>query len=204
MAPAQGILSAKLVNRARDVILHPTSEWQAIDTESADIATLYRTYVMPLAAIGPLATFIGSALIGTTVPFLGTVRAPITNALVGAIVSFALELAGVYIVALVIDNLATTYGGTRSMPQAFKVAAYSSTAQWLAGIFALLPALGVLSILGLYSLYLLYVGLPILMKVPRERATSYTVAVVVFTLIVFVVIAAVTGAIVGTSVFFRM
>jgi hypothetical protein len=130
---------------------------------------------------------------------VGTVRTPIANAIAGAIVSFALALLGTYIVAQVIDQLAPRFSGTRNLTQAFKVSAYSSTAQWVAGIFALIPALGALSILGVYSVYLLYLGLPVLMKVPQEKATSYTLAVVVVSIVVFIVIAILTGIVLGTA-----
>jgi hypothetical protein len=69
-----------------------------------------------------------------------------------------------------------------------KLAAYSYTAGWLAGIFVIIPALGILSIVGLYSIYLLYTGIPVLMKAPREKSLGYTVAVVVAAIIIFVVI----------------
>jgi hypothetical protein len=197
MSSTEGILSARLVNRVKAILLQPKLEWAVIDKEQTDIATLYRTYVIPLAAIGPIASFIGAALVGPGVP--GVVRTPIVTALVGAIIAFALALVGVYVIAQVADNMAPTYGGTRNLTQAFKVAAYSSTAQWLAGIFAILPGLRGLSILGLYSFYLLYLGLPVLMKVPQEKALPYTGAVVVVSLIVFVVIAIVTGIVVGSS-----
>ena len=35
-----------------------------------------------------------------------------------------------------------------------------------------------LGILGVYSLYLLYLGLPVLMKSPKEKALGYTLVVV--------------------------
>ena len=197
MSSNQGILSSWLANRVRAILLRPNDEWRVIDTEKTDIATIYRSYAIPLAAIGPIANLIGSALVGTGVGLAGVVRVPLSQALIGAVVSFAVSLAGVYVVALVADNLAPNNGGTRNMTQAFKVAAYSSTAQWLAGIFAILPALRGLSILGLYSAYLLYLGLPLLMKVPREKAMSYTVTVVVVSIVVFIVIAAVSAAVVG-------
>src|SRR6266480_4373807 len=107
---------------------------------------------------------------------------------VGAVIAFALSLLGTYVVARVIDYLAPRYGGTRDLTGAFKVSAYSSTAQWLVGIFALIPALSALSILGLYGLYLLYLGLLVVLKVPAEKAMSYTVAVVVAVILVFIVI----------------
>ncbi len=181
-----------LVNRVRAILLRPKEEWQVIDKETTDIATLYRTYVMPLAAIGPIANFIGASFIGTST-VLGSSRVPIVNGLVGAIVAYALALASTYVVAMVIDNLAPANGGTRNMVQAFKVSAYSSTAQWIAGIFALIPALSPLSILGIYGLYLLYLGLPLLMKAPVAKATSYTITVIVAVIVIFIVIGIVTG-----------
>jgi hypothetical protein len=198
MSSAQGVLSTKLVDRVKAILMKPKEEWPVIAAEPTDIATLYRSYAIPLAAIGPLATAIGGALIGTST-VLGTIRVPIVNAIVGAVVAFGLALFGTYVVARVIDNLAPRYSGTSNLTQAFKVAAYSSTAQWLAGIFALIPALSPLSILGLYSLYLLYLGLPVVMKVPQEKAMTYTVTVVVVALIVFIVIGVVSGIVIGTA-----
>jgi hypothetical protein len=204
MSFAQGVISQQLVNRVRAILLRPKEEWLVIDREQTTIAILYRTYVIPLAAIGPLANAIGGALFGTNLPGVGAVRVPVVNAIVGALVAFALALVGVYVVAQVIDNLAPRFSGTRNLTQAFKVATYSSTAQWVAGIFALIPALSPLSIVGLYSLYLLYLGLPVLMKVPQEKATNYTIAVVVVGLLVFIVIGAVTGIVLGTAAFMTL
>ena len=195
---SEGSMSANLINRVRAILLRPKEEWKVIDAEQADIATLYRTYVLPLAAIGPIAAFIGSALIGTNT-VVGSIRIPIGNALVGAVVSYALALIGVYVVARVIDYFAPQNSGTANQVQAFKVAAYSSTAQWVAGIFLLIPGLGVLSILGLYSLYLLYLGLPILMKVPAEKTMAYTITVVVVSIVISIIIAAISGIIIGTA-----
>ena len=95
---------------------------------------------------------------------------------------------GTYILGLIIDTLAPTFDGKRSLIQGLKVAAYSSTAAWVAAIFALIPALSILSIAGLYSLYLLYLGLPVLMKAPKEKAVGYTVVVILAAIVIFVVI----------------
>ena len=200
MSFSERIQSSGLVNRAKNILLRPKEEWRTIDTEQTDIATVYRSYVAPLAAIGPVASLIGGAIIGTSLPLTGVVvRVPIATAVVGAVIQFALALAGVYVVAKIADTLAPNYGGTSSMTQAFKVAAYSSTAQWLAGVFAILPGLRGLSIVGIYSAYLLYLGLPVLMKVPEAKALTYTAAVIVVSIVVFVVIAVVSGLIIGSS-----
>ena len=111
--------------------------------------------------------------------------------------TYVLTLVGVYVLSLIIDALAPTFGGTKSPIQALKVAAYSSTAAWVAGIFALMPGLRMLGILGLYSLYLLYLGLPVLMKAPKEKAMGYTVLVVVAEVVLFFVIGMVGARFIG-------
>jgi hypothetical protein len=79
------------------------------------------------------------------------------------------------------------------------VSAYSGTAGWVAGAFAIYPALAVLAVLGgLYSLYLLYIGLPKLMKAPHDKALGYTVVTVVVAIVLSVVIGALSWAIGGS------
>lgn len=189
-----------IVDRATAIILRPRQEWDVIRGEQTSTAELYRGYVVPLAAIGPVATLIGIAVFGISIPLLGTVQVPIGTALAQAVVTYALTLAGTYVFALVIDALAPTFSGTKSSIQALKVAVYGSTAGWLAGIFSLIPALSFLGILGLYSIYLLYLGLPVLMGAPRERALPYTVVAVIAVIVIYVVIGAVAGFFISPSV----
>ena len=183
-----------LVERVKRILLTPRTEWGVIDAEPATVAELYTGYIMPLAAIGPIAQFIGYSLIGMRIPFAGgTYRTPIVSGITGAIVGYVLTLVGVYVLALIIDALAPSFDGTRNQIQALKVAAYSATAGWLAGIFAIIPMLGILGILGLYSLYLLYLGLPVLMKAPKEKALGYTVVVIVAAIVLAVIVSMVMG-----------
>jgi Yip1 domain len=182
-----------LVQRVKQILLSPRTEWQVIEAEPTTTAELYKTYIVLLAAIGPISQVIGYSVFGITVPFVGTYRVPIGSAISGALVAYVLTLAGTYVLALIIDGLAPTFNGQRSQIQALKVAAYSSTASWLAGIFALIPGLRLLAILGLYSLYLLYLGLPIVMKSPREKALGYTVVVIVAAIVLFMIIGVIAG-----------
>ncbi len=181
-----------LAERVKGILLKPKEEWQTISGEVTDIPELYKTYIIILAAIGPAASIIGMSLIGMSLPVVGTFRIPITTAIASAVATYILTLVGVYILALIIDSLAPTFSGEKNMKQAFKVAAYSYTPGWLAGVFTIIPALSVLGILGLYGLYLLYLGLPILMKSPKEKSAGYTVAVIVAAIIIFVVIGVVS------------
>jgi Yip1 domain len=183
----------KLVDRVKRILMSPRAEWQVIDVEPTTPAQLYTGYIVPLAAIGPVAQVIGYSVFGITVPFMGTYRIPIGSAIAHALVTYVLSLAATYVLALIIDGLAPTFNAQRSQIQALKVAAYSSTAAWVAGIFQIIPALGLLAILGLYSLYLLYLGLPIVMKAPREKAMAYTAVVILAAIVLFMVIGVIAG-----------
>jgi len=166
-----------LVARVKGIIMQPKSEWRVIDGESTTVSQLYTGYIIPLSAIPPIASVIGLSIFGISLPLLGTYRVPLGSALTSAITQYILGLVGIYVLALIIDALAPTFAGQKNQIQALKVAAYSSTASWLAGIFALIPGLRILGLLGLYGLYLLYAGLPTLMKAPAEKAMGYTVVV---------------------------
>jgi Yip1 domain len=182
-----------LVDRVKNILLNPRQEWGVIDTEAATPAGLYTGYVLPLAAIGPICTAIGYSVFGISLPFVGTWRTPIGSAITSAVVTYGLTLVGVFVMGLIIDNLAPTFGGTRSSIQALKVATYSYTAAWVAGIFALIPGLRWLGMLGIYSLYLLFLGLPVLMKSPAEKALGYTAVVIIVAIVLSVCVAVVAG-----------
>lgn len=190
IGPAPG--AGGLIDRVKAILLTPKDEWPKIDARAQSIGDIYKSWVIPLAAIGPVAGFIGSVVFGHS--FFGiTYRPGIMAALGTAIIQYVLTLIGVYLLALVIDGLAPQFGAVQNRTQAFKVAAYGATAAWVAGIFGILPAIGFLGILGFYSLYLIFLGLPVVMKAPAEKAAGYTAVVVLVTLVLGLVLGALTA-----------
>ena len=178
-----------LIERAKNIVLQPKSEWEVIAGESTTVADLYKGYIVPLAAITPLAGIIGMSLVGISMPFAGTFRVPLTSSIAYAVSTYVLTLVGVFIIALIIDALVPNFGGQKNQMQALKVATYASTPSWLAGIVMIMPMLGIIGMLAaLYGLYLLYLGLPVLMKVPQEKAVVCTVVVAVVAIVVMVVV----------------
>jgi hypothetical protein len=159
-----------LIERVKGILVAPGTEWQAIEREPGKASVPFTRYVAILALIPALARFIGTSLIGG--------YAPVTTGLAGAITGYVLTFAVVYAVALIIHVLAPRFGGEKTFASALKLAVYSYTPAWLAGIFLLVPGLSFLTILGLYGFYLLWTGLPPLMRVPPEKALPYAAAVV--------------------------
>lgn len=182
-----------LMQRAKDMLTQPKEEWGRVDAEPATIGGIYTSYVMPVAAIGPVASIIGALVFGYPT-ILGVAYRPSAGTVIGgAVLGYVLTLVGVYVLALIIDALAPTFDGVKDRLKAFKVAAYTGTAAWIAGIFNIIPALSFLTLLGLYSLYLLYLGLPRLMRAPQEKAVGYTVVTILAAIVLWFVVGAVVG-----------
>lgn len=196
MSTVEGGPSASgMVQRVRNLLLKPGPTWAEIDAEPATIGGLYRSWVIPLALIGPVCGLIGSVVFGVTV-FGITAKAPLVPALLQAVIGFGLQLVMVYVMALIIDALAPTFNGQQNRIQAFKVTAYGGTAAWLGGVFGIFPALAGLGVLaGLYSLWLYFKGLPVLMKTPADKALPYTALIVVIAIVLWLVIGAVAGSV---------
>ncbi|OJU12379.1 MAG: hypothetical protein BGN86_15080 [Caulobacterales bacterium 68-7] len=189
-----------LVARVKNILLRPKLEWPVIDVEPATIKGLYVGYACILAAIPVICGLIGGQLFGHGA-FGIDYRPPLIAGVANAIVTYVLNLGMIFLLALVIDALAPSFDGTKNKLQAFKVAIYGCTASWVAGVFAILPALGILVLLGgLYSLYLLYLGLPVLMKAPENKALGYTVVTIIVAVVLSIAVSAVIGALGGLAI----
>jgi len=187
-----------LMARVKAILLTPRTEWPVIDGEAATVGSLYTGYIIPLAAIPAVCSFVGLSLIGVHVMGIN-IQIPVAAGIKGAIARYLMSLVATYLLALIIDALAPSFGGTKSSIGALKVAAYSSTAAWVVGIFSLVPSLSIFGLLGLYSLYLLYLGLPAVMKSPQEKSMAYTVVVVICAIVLFILVGWVAGRVTGTT-----
>jgi len=189
----------KLFARVMAILTKPTSEWPLIAEEPATTADLYRNYILVLAAIPALCSFIKMSFIGMHVPFMGPIHVGVGAGLRGAIVGYALTLVGVYLMALLINALAPTFGGQKNPLQALKTVAYAYTASWVAGIGQLLPWIGVLLTLAgaVYSIYLLNLGLPHTMKCPPEKSKAYTAVSIVIAILVGWTVGIIAGNVAG-------
>lgn len=189
-----------IIQRAKNICLTPTTEWAVIATEPATTGGLLKDYAAPLAAIGAIAGLIGGTIIGRTIPFVGHYRVPIVTGLVAAIYTFGMALVGVFVLSLIIDALAPTFGGEKNPTQALKLAVYSYTPAWIAGVLQIFTVLAILGIFaGLYGIYLLYLGLPHLMRSPKDKSIPYTAVVLICAIVLSVVITAIGGLVLGAG-----
>lgn len=191
----------KIISRAQAILTTPKSEWPVVAGEQTTIKDLYLSYIMILAAIGPVCGFIKMTVFGINVPLLGTYRVGFGAGLGTMLFSYVMALVGVYLVALVINLLAPSFGGRKDDLQAMKTVTYAYTAAWIAGVGQLLPWIGMVILLvgSLYSIYLFYLGLPVMMQCPAEKAKGYTAIAIVVAVILSFAFSAVVGGITGVG-----
>jgi hypothetical protein len=177
-----------LVERVQSILLRPKQTWPVIAAESADVASIYTGYVAILAAIPAIAGFIGMTLVGVGA-FGVSYHMPILTGVLRMVIGYVLSLVMVFVLALIVDALAPTFGGTKNQVQALKLVAYGCTAGFVGGIFSLIPSLAVLGLLAaLYSIYLIYTGISVLMRCPPEKAGAYTAVVIVCAIVAGIVL----------------
>ena len=185
-------------NRAKQMVMQPKATWEVIRNEEISISNLLTSYILPLALIPAIASFIGFGFIGFNSGFFGH-AASIEWGISQAIISFAGTFIGILASAWVINQLAPRFGVTLSIANAVKLVAYSYTPALLAGVFYLIPSLTVfVAIGGIYSLYVLYLGFQPITNVSEEQKTGYFLLSLIVIIALFMAISFVLGIVLAT------
>ena len=188
-----------VIERAKAILLKPAETWPVIDAEPATVASIYKEWLMIIVAIPVVCHFIGMSVVGYG--FFGYgFRTPIVAGLVGAVIGYVVFLGMAFVLALLVDALAPSFGGTKNQVASMKVVAYGLTAGCVAGVLYLLPSMLLTLLVFLaccYGVYVFYLGLPVLMKCPQDKALGYTAVVIVIAIVAGVVIGSVLGTVMG-------
>ncbi|MBV8158402.1 MAG: YIP1 family protein [Dyella sp.] len=190
----------KIFSRIKAILTSPQTEWPVIAAEPATTAGLFRSYIAIVAALPVIAHFIKGSLIGYGA--LGVhMHTPVGMGLVGLVLHYLLMLVVTYLMALIVNALAPSFGGQKDPVQALKVVAYSWTASWVAGIAVIIPWLGWLVALAgvIYGIYLLYLGLPHTMRCPVEKSAGYTAVTVLIAIVLSWIVALILGSVIGVA-----
>ena len=161
------------------ILVDPAAEWAVIQKESGDAAYLLSRYVAPLALIPAVFGLIGACVVGTVAPGAPLVRLSVSVGLFGAVFAYIMSCATVVCLGALIRLLAPTFGGKCDFNAAFRLAAYSYTPVWLAGIFLLAPGLRFLELTGFYGTYIFWTGAAPLTKMPAQKVPAFTAVLVV-------------------------
>lgn len=168
-----------LINRVKGLLVSPKAEWAAIEEENATILSLYRYYILFLAALPPFATFLGGWLFGFSRGPAGVVHPTFLGGFTRAATQYVLSLPALFLVAFVLSSVAPQFDGESDDRRALTLVAYSLTPAWLASLFGLVPGLRWLDILGVYGVWVFHLGLTRMMRCPKENADVFTLIALV-------------------------
>jgi Yip1 domain len=172
-----------LIERAKNMIITPKTEWNAVAAETPNTQGIIIGYVVPLAAIGAIATFIKYGFIGVDAIFFK--MKGVNWGLSTGITAFISAIAGVFVAAFVADMLAPSFGSEKNMGRSVQLVAYSTTPSWIAGVLVLIPFLGILGMIagGIYGIYLMYLGLGPIKKTPDDKKVVYLVVIILVAIV---------------------
>ena len=183
------------IDRAISIVKNPQAELNKVKSEQIGKDYLIKQYIAILAIIPAVAYIIGMGFIGINIGF-GSFKLPLETAVVGGVMTYILSIAGFYVTSIVINTLAPNFASKQNEIQAMKLAAYSFTPVLLGGVFNIIPMLGIIGLLfSLYGLYILYLGVPLLMETPQDKALTYTIVIIVAMVIIYAVMGAITSSI---------
>jgi len=174
--------------RVINILISPGKEWAIIKKEKSRVSDMFSKYTCILAAIPALSLFLGKSVIGFY-GFNSIFRLSHFKGLLMAGLLYIGSLVGIFILGLIIDNLAPYFGSEKNSVSSYKVAVYGSTASLVGGIFHLIPLLSwIANLAGLYSLFLLFLGLKSLKHVPNSKMPLYFLVVIIVAALIYSVI----------------
>ena len=173
-----------MFDRIKGILVEPSTEWPSIAAEPATVVSIYAGWIMILGAIGPVAMLIGYSDLG--MPW----------ALRIAVSSYVTALVIPFVLAMIVDVLAPTFGGQKDFVAALKLVAYSCTIVWLVGVAHVLGMLAhlLMWVAAVYALYTFFLGAPLLRKCSADKAIPFTLIVVLCAIALFVVASYAMGA----------
>lgn len=174
-----------LVERVKGILLSPKTEWGVVAAERADTGKILTGYVLPLALIPAIGSFLGYGVIGTRYTGMA-----ISMGIAYALIAYISSVLSVLIGAAVVNALAATFNSRNDFGRAVQLVAYASTPSWVAGIFNIFPFLSLLIMLvaAVYGIYLFYLGMPHVMQTPQEKVVGYMILAAVVLIVAYMVI----------------
>jgi hypothetical protein len=178
-----------LIERVKNILITPKTEWEVINGETATPMSLLTSYVLLLALIPAACTFLAGFL------FLGGFG--MKYFIFSAVVSYILSIVSFFVYTYALDLLAPSFGSEKNINKSAQVAAYSSTASYIAGFLNFIPVLGALASLAgfIYSAYLMYLGVGPLKKTPEDKKVVYIIVVIAIVIVAFFIVNAILAAV---------
>lgn len=134
------------------------------------------------ALLPAIAWYIGTTQIGWKVGDGDAVRMTADSARIIAVLFYLTMIVSIAGIGYMIHWMSLTYGADSTIAKGVSIAGLTAMPLFIAGAVGFRPSLMVDLVVGVvalcYSVYLLYLGIPIVMKIPKDRGFLFSSAVV--------------------------
>ncbi len=170
------------MNHLIGILFNPASTWESIRDSNDSVVAHYLKYVLIIGLLPSVAWYYGSTRIGWEVGGR-VIRITDDSAMQIMGLFYLAILVGVAGLGFMVHWMSETYeADTSTYSKGIGIAAYTCTPMFLCGLTGFYPILWLDMILGCvaaaYSVYLLYIGVPIVMNIPKERGFLFASAMV--------------------------
>lgn len=191
------LTESSLFKRIKTLLLDPDDTWPVIAQERTPTGDLLRGYALPLMAIAPVAGFVSGQLFGSG-PVFERYDPSLIAGIGAALLAFAMAALLLVFIVLIAERAAPKFAGRSDRDQAIRLAVYSLTPGWLAGLLEPVPGLGSLALFAFaYGIFLFYKGAPRLLAVPEDRAGGFTALTTIAALVCFMISSSIIGSVAG-------
>ena len=183
-----------LIERVKNILLTPKTEWDVINGETATTQSLLMGYVLPLSIVAA----VGSLLKGFL--FAGSIG--LKFFIISAIIAFIASVIAFFVTVIIVDMLAPSFGSEKNMGKSAQLVAYSGTPSYVGALLSFIPVIGWLIALAAwaYGVYLMYLGIGPLKKTPEDKKVVYMIVAFLIMIVLYFILVAILGAIVFAAV----
>ena len=173
------------------LITKPANEWISIRKNPTGLIQLYLGQIVWLAALPALCTYIGTTMVGWSVPgSTQVVKLTSASALWMATLAWLAMIAGVAVMSWFMRWMSENFNSNPTLTDCTAFTCYTAYPLFLTGICGLYPSLWLAIIAGTVAMsataYLLYSGLHVFMKIPQEQGFIYASSILCIGLVVLV------------------
>ncbi|NVK21234.1 MAG: DUF1282 family protein [Kangiellaceae bacterium] len=173
-----------------NVLYNPIETWPKIEKKNFTITQIYLRFLLIMAAIPPIAAYIGAVYIGWRVGFEEPVKLTWQSALLISVSAYIAILVGMYVFARLVHWMAQTYKSEATVADAFALVSYSCVPLFLVSIFSAYPLLWLNTMLTLVAaalaIRILFIGTPVMMKIDQDRGFLFTNSILTVGMVMFV------------------
>jgi hypothetical protein len=164
------------------MLFNPVVEWERIREADGSVMGHYLKYIVLISLLPVIAWYFGATEVGWQ---LGAreIRLTPESAMQIMVLFYISILIGIGMLGFMVHWMSETYEAHSStLAKGVAVAAYTCTPLFVVGAIGFYPILWLDILLGCaaaaYTVYLLYIGVPIVMQIPKERGFLFASAMV--------------------------